>query len=101
MVTDPAAQTREPASDPAFEKFGTDATIKNSEGNPETQALTLTTTADDQASSIPIIAITADDQASSIPIIAITADSETTTSAAVASGIINILQAHFYSYKIG
>jgi hypothetical protein len=75
MVTDPAAQTREPASDPAFEKFVTDATIKNSAGNPEIQALTTSNTANDEVASSPTIAITDD-------------DSDTTTLAAVAGNII-------------
>jgi hypothetical protein len=73
-----AAQTRETASDRAYEKETESAysTIKNSEGDPETQALTSTTTANDEASTTPTIAITA--------------DSETTSMAAVAGNIINM-----------
>jgi hypothetical protein len=65
-----SAQTRETTSDLTYEKDMTDSTNKNSAGNPETQALTSTTAANDEASSTPSIAITA--------------DSETTTLAAVA-----------------
>jgi len=73
-----AAQTRDTTSVRAYEKDMTDSadsTIKNSAGNPETEALISTTNANYEASSTPSIAIAA--------------DPETTTLAVVAGNVIN------------